>query len=374
MNLDFLRPLYEHTGGYVSVYLDTSLDHPEAPHEVALRWRSAREQLAVDGADERTLDAVAAVLADRRDAAPGRAVFGRGGAVLLTEALSGPPRTEIARLAPLPHVLPMLAKRRLHVPHLRVTARHDGGEIAEVTAVGAEQPEQVKGTGWPVHKASAGGWSEPRFERSTEEAWEVNAKELAAQVTAAAGKINARLILLGGDVRARSLVLDHLGSELAASTVVIDREVPAESEAAARAAAQAIAARAAEQARERFAVWQTEQAHQRGVAGWPATIAALRDGEVAEVLLAEDAPAPDTAWIGPEGSDLALSAADLTERGVREPVTDRADAALVRALATTSAQLWFLPVDLSDDAAAAGGSGAVLPQDGICALLRYPAA
>ena len=42
MDLQFLRPLYEHFGGYVSVYLDTSRDSEDATGAVqpALAFRA----------------------------------------------------------------------------------------------------------------------------------------------------------------------------------------------------------------------------------------------------------------------------------------------------------------------------------------------
>jgi hypothetical protein len=98
MDLEFLRPLYEHVGGYVSVYLDTSPDAEDATRAVDLRWRSARERLASAGADDTTLNALAAVLTGAGRAAAGRAAFGRDGEVLLTEPLPHPPRREIARV------------------------------------------------------------------------------------------------------------------------------------------------------------------------------------------------------------------------------------------------------------------------------------
>ena len=55
MNLDFIRPLYEHTGPWASVYLDASRDTEDGARVVELRWRAAREQLAKAGADEATL-------------------------------------------------------------------------------------------------------------------------------------------------------------------------------------------------------------------------------------------------------------------------------------------------------------------------------
>ena len=55
MDLQFLRPLYEGFGGYVSVYLDTSRDAEDPALAVDLRWRAARERLAGAGADGATV-------------------------------------------------------------------------------------------------------------------------------------------------------------------------------------------------------------------------------------------------------------------------------------------------------------------------------
>ena len=361
MDLQFLRPLYEDFGSWVSVYLDTSPAGADGGQAIHLRWRSARDRLASAGADGATLDALAPVVTSL--GAPGRAAFGRAGQVTLTEPLPHPPRREIARVAPLPHVMPLLAQRGPRVPHLQVMARHDGGEIASVTSAGVVQDEEVTGTGWPVHKARAGGWAQLRYQRNTEEAWEVNARELAGKVTAEARQAGAELIVVAGDPVARTLLVRQLGPDLAAITLVIDREVSAESKEAARAAGQAVAEHAERQARERYEHWRTQLAHDHGVAGLAAAMAALRDGGVAELLLADHPESALTAWTGPGGTDLAADAAELTGRGVPEPVSDRADAALARALASTDAPLYFLPGDLA--------TGSESPQDGVGATLRY---
>ena len=362
MDLQFLRPLYEGSGGYVSVYLDTSRDAEDPARAVDLRWRGARERLAGAGADDATLDALAAVLTGTD--VPGRAAFGRGGEVVLAEPLPHPPRREIARLAPLPHVMPLLAQRGPRVPHLQVMARHDGGEIASVTDAGLVEDEEVTGTGWPVHKTKGGGWAQLRYQRSTEEAWETNARELASRVTAEARQVGAELIVVAGDPVARTLLVRQLGPDLAAITVVIDREVTADGEQAARAADQAVAGHAERRARERFEHWRTQLAHDHGVNGLAPTMAALRDGGVAELLLADHPESAATAWIGPAGTDLAADAAGLTGRGVQDPVADRADAALARALTTTDAPLYFVPGELA--------TGPDAPQDGVGATLRFP--
>ena len=190
------------------------------------------------------------------------------------------PRREIARLAALPHVMPLLAQRAPHVPHLRVTARHDGGDVVAVSAAGTTAEEEVIGTGWPVHKAKVGGSSQLRYERSTEDAWETNAKELAGRVTAEARRIGAELILVAGDPVARSLLVKQLGTGLAARVTIIDHEIPADSAAAAQAANQVVASYVADRSRERFAHWQNQQAHapRRGRPGRHRRRAARRGG------------------------------------------------------------------------------------------------
>lgn len=71
-----------------------------------------------------------------------------------------------------------------------------------------------------------------------------------------------------------------------------------------------------------------------------------------------DGPGSAPVWIGPDPADLAMTAAQLAERGVGEQVSDRADAAVVRAAAGTDADLFFLPGDVP---APREGIGATLP-------------
>jgi hypothetical protein len=62
-------------------------------------------------------------------------------------------------------------------------------------------------------------------------------------------------------------------------------------------------------------------------------------------------------WIGPEPTQLSTDPAELAAWGVEEPMRERADAALARAVAATDAELWFVP--------------RLESPDGIGALLRF---
>ena len=197
MDLGFLRPLYENppdwpASGYVSVYLDTT-PKENAPNEVALRLRAAREALAAAGADQATLDAV---LAANLDHVPARshALFAAGGTVRLHGIMpESPPLGESSSYTPLPHVVPWLAQRSPRLPHVRVSANREGGQVLAVPGAWPETQgdletamiglTEVVGESWPVHKPAGGGWSEPRFQRSAEETWTETAKRIAEAVT-----------------------------------------------------------------------------------------------------------------------------------------------------------------------------------------------
>lgn len=99
------------------------------------------------------------------------------------------------------------------------------------------------------------------------------------------------------------------------------------------------------------------------------SLAALADGKVADLFVADRPSSTATAWIGPGNGGLAVSENALRERGVPRPVADRADAAMVRSLALTDGDLFFLP----EDVVRAGEPGEIkFPRDGVCATCAGP--
>lgn len=371
MKLGYLRPLYDEVGDYISVYLETDRAHENAEEAIGLRWRAASEQLAWQGASPDSIAAVQEVFDDPGEAAPGRAVFARGGAVGFTGALDAAPRREIARLAPLPHVMPLLAQHRPPIPHLRVSATREGGEIVAVGATGGEWRDWVAGRTWPVHKTKVGGWSQDRHQRSAEETWQENARALAAEVTAVAGRSGARHAVVAGDVRARGLLLEYLPVALRQSVTLLEEEVAADSQAMAKAADLALLDWADHDSRARYDDWQAKLAHGLAVQGLGETLAAFRDGQVSDLFLADDPSSVASAWIGPSPADVAASEKELLEWGVEQRAADRADAAIGRAVAGTGAELHFLPGDLVETGDPAALAGIARPRDGVCATLRF---
>jgi Bacterial archaeo-eukaryotic release factor family 2 len=375
VNLDFLRPLYDEIGDYVSVYLDTDRIHEvNAAEAIGIRWKDARDRLADAGASPASLEAVAEVIGDRDEAAPGRAVFARNGDVAFTGALNAPPRREIARLAALPHVMPLVAQHPQPIPHVRVSATRAGGEVVAIGGTGGGWRDWVAGRPWPVHKTQAGGWSQDRLQRHVEETWNENAKALAAEVAAAAAQVGARHVIVAGDVRARTLLLVHLSTPLRESAALVEQEIAADSQAMAEAADRAAADWADRDVRTRFEDWGSRLAHGRAVEGLDTTMAAFREGQVSDLFLADDPHSTASAWIGPGATDLAADRDELLDWNVPEPVADRADAAILRAVVRTDAELHFLPDDLVAAGNPAACGGIARPRDGVAATLRFPIA
>lgn len=370
MNLEFLRPLYEDTpssADWVSVYLDTTPSAESAGAELELRWRSARERLAADGAGKATLDVVEDALSSAEHGERGQAVFAADGEVRLSAGLPSPPRREITRYSALPHVLPLLAQLPPRVPHIRVAATRAGAEILAVPADGTARREAAGGQSWPVHKVSAGGWSEQRLQRSAEQAWAENAKETAAAATVAADRVGAEFAVVGGDIRERVTLLGLLPKRLRDDVVIVDREAapddPAFDEAADAEAARRIdAATRARLDEFRVRMDVADLTVRRAAEGLPGTLAALREGLVQDVLLADDPSSAATAWAGPGLTDAAATAEELDAGETGRPVRERADAVLSRAAACTSAGLFFVPPD------------AAPLRDEVGALLRAPRA
>jgi hypothetical protein len=377
MDLSFLRSLVENPGPFLSVYLDTSGDDRGVDAQVRqARWRDLREELAKESDDTGTLDAVGAALSAPEDfGVPGVAAFGTAGRVPLVVKLPSVPRRAQGGWSRLPDLLPLLVQTPPRPPHLLVSANREGGEVLIVGGASGGDDQQVQGTGWPVHKVKSGGWSQDRYQRSAEDAWETNAKELATAVIKAVAGRKIEAVIVAGDVRARELLVSKLPDGLQRAVVLVDRELPVDSDELSQAAEEVLQQLEDEDAKGHLATLHDQAGNGRAVEGLAATVAALRDGQVAELFVGgrytdgdrkalQLAWASDPAWVGPGLADVALSEADLRDRNVTDLAQDRVGAALIRAAAGTDAALFVVP-----PGGTAPGDSAL--QDDIGALLRF---
>ena len=366
MKLDFLRPMFERPGSWVSVYLDATRAGENADHEVALRWRGLREQLTAQGADDATLDAVERAVQDHptETGRYGLAVFATGGDVAMLQTLSAPPPADVTYFEPLPQVLPLLEQRSGEVPYVRVLADRTGADLDALSVGGAVRHRAVTGSAtFPIRKVQVGGWSHRHYLQAVEESWKRNAGDVAAAAADLAETVGAEVIVVGGDVRAVQTLVGRLPKRWQDRVVATDagsRHAGADGSALDDVTIQAVAETADRHVREVLDRYQAQRGDGTASTGLVDVVARLQRGQVDTVLLVNDQSSTDMLWIDP--ADPTLVSVDdhvLREAGVTDPQKVRADAALVRAIAGTGADLVLI----------APGEAPV--EHGIGAVLRY---
>jgi hypothetical protein len=347
MDLFFLKPLYERPGPFASVYLDMRRTEEEAPRAIEVRRHVRHKELADQGAPPETIEAVERVVREEKEQRESGclAVFASGGEVGYTELLDGPPRAELARFAPLPHVTPLLAQRGEPISHLLAVANRLGAQITCMALDGTRWTVDVPPEkDFPVHKPKSGDMlSQPHYQQAAEDVWRANAKKIAQAIDQIADSCGSQVVVVAGDVRARTAVLEQLSDPVLARTV--------EAERAGGPSLHAEVARAVERKRtermmavvDRFNEQLTKR--RRAVDGLSAVVGALRKAQVASLLIEDRADPHTPVWTGPQPTDLATSAAELRDLGVARPLPDRADAALIRALVGTDGELMLISPD-----------------------------
>lgn len=368
MQLTWLRPVYDTPGPYATVLLDATRATEDAAHEIDLRWRAARERLADHGAPQGLLDALEKVALTPTGVSGEHslALVGAGERVLLARTLPRRPLRELAAWSPVPHLFPLVRAHAFTVPYVLVVADRLGADISVHGPRGDRLDElSIEGDDWPIRKVHAGGWSDLRYQHRVENQWEANADPVARELDRLVAEHRPQLILAAGDTRALQLLEDQLGDPARAIFVGLERggRAAGANEAALfeevqRVLAQQAAAAVAE-VTDRFA-----QERGRGggaaVEGLAAVVDALRKAQVDTLLLHDDPSSTARLWTAlDQPLVLGLTRDEVAALGVDEPVEDRADAVLVRALAASDAAI-VLVADPTVELA-----------DGVGALLRY---
>ncbi|MFF9496406.1 baeRF2 domain-containing protein [Streptomyces flaveolus] len=370
MELAFLHPLYEHQGPWASVYVDLSQHTEDTPHERELTAAAVARELAAQGADDATCRAVREALDGLRHSTDphGRALFARGGEVILDPPLARSPQggTE-AHWAPLPHVAPLLELAGEDPVCVVAYIDRKGADFELRSALGSRDAGSVTGRQWPVHRTSTVDWSERHFQLRVENTWEHNAAEIADALAVCQEETGADLLILVGDDRERRAVHERMPKRLqdriveaahGAGSRLLDGDVE-------RLRDEHVRSRARDDL-DRFLAARAPDGEGRTAAaeGVPALIEAAREHRIDELLIIPDGP--DThreVWIGEDADQVAMRRTELKTLGEQNSWSARADDALLRSAVMTGAPAISvtpaLPQDAADDAPV-GGLGALL--------------
>ncbi|HYY10497.1 MAG TPA: Vms1/Ankzf1 family peptidyl-tRNA hydrolase [Kineosporiaceae bacterium] len=372
MDLSSLRTVLTGTAPTTTVWIDASRADENGGREVQLRWQGLADRLRDLGAPDADIEALAAVAAapTGRPDPSARLLAARSGSVVLDEVVGVQPPDGIGEVSfdQLPDVTPLLTDRHGEVPFVVARIDRTGADVDVFAAVDAPATDSahVKGRTKHIHKFGGGGWAHLRFQHNTEEAWRKNAEEVAAVVDEKARAHGVKLLVLGGDQRARTFVVEALPNDFY-DVVEVEGNVRAEGasedqlEAAVETAVAAKLTGSVADTVERLRAAR-EPMHDGTEIGQAAvdverTVAAFQQGQVSVLLVDPPALRARTLVVGPGPHDIALPGGPRTWQG--EAVTVPADLALVRAAVLTDAEVQPLP----------GGEGDV--PDGAAALLRW---
>lgn len=376
MELHWLKPLLGRPAPFVTVHLDATRADASGDEEVAGRWRSLRRDLERAGAAAGVLDEIEQVVTRPTGVTTphGRVVIADSRGVVVDRVLKSPPAQSSAVLDDVPVLLPAVRAADEATRFLLVEVDRQGADLtwSDGSGVRGLSKETVEGDHDVLHKVKEGGgaWAHKRVQVRAEDSWERNAETVAADLDKQVVEKKPEIVLVTGDVRAVSLLCHAVAPRTRELVVEVQggsRADGVNQQAFHQRVSEALEAfrrnrRTAVLDRYREALGRGEAA----VTSVDDVVTVLQRGQVAEVVLHEDATLPGSSlserrlWVGPEPLQIASSESDLADIGVTSGARQMpADVALIRAALGQDAGLTI------------ASDGQVEVVDGIGAVLRW---
>lgn len=304
MELSRLRPIYQHDGPFATVYLEGRSPGEDAAAQMRLRWRGLRDRLESAGGHANSLDAIEQELVGGtvgEQQTDGRVLVAADGAIVLDEAWDAAVGAgDDAHWGELPELGAYVREAARSVRELVVIADQQGAQVRQEVIAEQHQPTEVgsdvvQGSAIEgVHKPRGQDMAHKQIQRRADEAVQRNAKDIVEHVRGISSTFRPGVLVLAGEVQARTAIRDELPSPLAEIVSETDRgdRNPGASE-------EALAdelLRIAGEARTGGASARTEQlraglAHGQATQGADAVAQAAEMGAVDTLLFEPDVPA-----------------------------------------------------------------------------------
>jgi hypothetical protein len=361
--MTMVRDLYELTEPVLSVYF--GLADP-VREDLGLRRRAVLDTLARTKAEPAALEDAKRALDDVPLGFGALAVFvGREGGTV-TLPMPGAQIPDQAAKNAVPHVMPYLQWRQERPSYVMVMLDRAGADVTvQPAADGKPQTTTVQGPDDEIVRNAPGGWSQGRHQNRAEDSWQHNSGRAAEAAAEALSRSGARLLLVGGDVRAAQYFQERLpawvGQDVAVKAIPGSRHPDGSHELR----DWEIADVTREFCEERARKWIEDVNAQSGpdglgVQGIAATIHALARGQVHTLLISPEltVPEPAVAWFGRGPMDISEHRSGITSPetpAFSGPVAE----VMVRAAVMTGADVKILPMPPDDPAADLNAPAAV---------------
>ncbi|NUR30202.1 MAG: hypothetical protein HOV83_30860, partial [Catenulispora sp.] len=207
-----LRTLLELPAPILSVYLG---HRNPADDDLPARRQAVIALLAALGATEQQTKIVEDVVAGAGRGRPATALFvGADGAHEQFD-LPGSPVPDLVLRADVPHLAPLLAWRQARPAYVVAMLDRTGADLTiQPEHGGPATIRTVTGPDDEIERNAPGGWSQHRYQQRAEDSWQHNARRVAAEAVAALDRSGARILLLGGDVRAVQYFVEALPTRI----------------------------------------------------------------------------------------------------------------------------------------------------------------
>lgn len=365
MDVTEIAKLYTAHGPYVSLYLNTPVAVENAAQRLDLAWRSTRQDLAANGVDDLTLDALEQAVLDNRTEGNSVVAFASHGSVLWSRRLPEELGREMALVGGLPYVTPLISWAETRVPHVVVLADRTGAEIlAYVDGTEPVVSEEVEGSHDVIRRVQPGGWSQRRYQQRAIDSWEGNAAEICEEIERVVRSVDAKVVLVGGDVHAVRLIQEHLPVTVQPLVQVLEAGGGRSNDGGTPFTAAEIVEKVSLVALDRLQLVLDEFQEERGQGDRAAdgvrdTVEALRKAQVATLLIHDDPDDDRMLWFSDDASLIAVDRYELD--GLTDHVEQgRLADVLVRAAVGTGADVVIVPP-----------GGTAIPNEGCGAILRY---
>lgn len=365
MQLRDLSDVLAAAGPFVTVHVGAESAVEQAADRYDLAWKSILKRLEDQGVPAPVREALERAKGDHADG-DGRLVVASlpEARVVLSEAVSTRPATDVVEVGPLPDLLTLVADVTSQVPHVVVHTDRTGADV-EAFFDTAKVSEEVTVQGRTLHltKIQGGGWAHHRYQNRTENQWRENAQSIREAVVRLAELVDAEVIIGVGDERELTYVKEGLSQPWVAKWIEVPggRGQDGSEQLVAQRVRDAISLHLASESLELLADYAQERGQaKRACDGLRDVVDALRKAQVQTLILTTDPDQHSTLWFGEDPSQLGTSRDDVEALGATTLTEGPLVSVLLRAALATGADVQLVPHQSEQS-----------PQSGLGALLRY---
>jgi hypothetical protein len=229
--LEKYSSLFSHDGTWCTVLADAGTGTVDSLEAVDVRPGQVRDRMLDAGAPEEDALAVERAM-QPLEGVPNpvaRFVLAHNGQVVADEVLPGQRvDTPYVQVGAVPDLIPLIRYEADDFPVITVSVDRTGADISlQFSRRGAVLGERgiqltTEGSTENVHKVPGGGWAQRKFQQRAEDTWRKNADEVAEEIDRLVAAERPALVVIGGDLRARQLVMDQLSESSRAIAAVVE--------------------------------------------------------------------------------------------------------------------------------------------------------